>query len=85
MSKRTIVEQILDKAGMSVEPVTTPKRPCLSCVESGQPSAKWHDKGCRDDSAYRNKSIQWVKVMKRLQKPQPKWEGFSFMPKGEVV
>lgn len=63
------------------------KRPCLSCVESSFPGhpAK-HDKGCREDSAYRNKSIQWVKLTRKLlypAKPQ-KWEGFSFMPKGEV-
>ena len=57
-------------------------KPCLSCVESG--SAENHDKDCREDSAYRNRSIQWVKAMTRLRKPQPKWAGFTFMPKGEV-
>lgn len=59
-------------------------KPCLSCVESGRPTMR-HDKDCRDDSAYRNRSIQWVKMMTRMRKPQPKWAGFSFMPKGEVL
>ena len=59
-------------------------KPCLSCVESGKSAAEWHDKDCRGDSAYRNRSIQWIKTMTRLRKPQPKWAGFTFMPKGEV-
>ena len=60
---------------------------CLSCVESsyeGHPAR--HDKDCREDSAYKNRSIQWVKVTRRLLYGKtPKWKGFSFMPKGEVT
>ncbi len=59
-------------------------KPCLSCVERG--SRAKHDKGCRDDSAYRNRSIQWVKTMMRLLAKEPKsMRGFTFMPKGEVT
>lgn len=56
-------------------------KPCLSCVESGimkHPARPWqttpaskHDKGCRDDSAYRNKSIRWVKLMRKLLYDRP--------------